>query len=293
MRYENTFLLEHAINWIQNSIRDFIQPYIGYFHLFPPHDPYNTRREFVDTFLNDGWEPPNKDFHHLSPKRRVTREEQLSYRRDYDEFILYVDAEFDRLFAFLEQEGILENTWVVVTSDHGEIFERGLIKHGTIHLYQPLVKIPLIIFEPGRESRQDIYSPTSCVDVLPTLLHLTDHPIPGGLEGDILPPYRNTEIDPNRGVYALRAKLIRDSWGPLTSGTMMMVKDRMKAIRYFGYRDAYDFELYMESDPYYEIYNLEDDPEEMSNLARQNTPEIKALMDELEEKYYEVGGAYR
>jgi len=291
MRYKNNFLLEHTIDWIQEGIKNFMQPYIGYFHLYPPHEPYNTRREFVDAFLNDGWEPINKPFHPISNWNRTPREEQLSYRREYDEFILYIDSEFDRLFTFLEQEGILEDTWVVVTSDHGEIFERGLIKHGTIHLYQPLVKIPLIIFEPGRESRKDIYSSTSCVDVLPTLLHLTGHPIPDELEGEILPPYRDTDFDPDRGVYALRAKLIPDSRGPLTSGTMMMIKDQMKIIRYFGYQNAYDFKIQMESDPLYEVYNLQDDPEEMNNLTHYGTPEVQVLIDEIEEKFRQVGGA--
>jgi arylsulfatase A-like enzyme len=289
----NTFLLEHAINWIEDGIKDVMQPFFGYYHLAPPHNPYRTRREFVDTFLEDGWEPPNKDFHHISPKSQKTREELLRQRRDYDEYILYVDSEFDRLFTNLEQGGFLENTWVVVTTDHGETFERGFFGHGSPHLYQPLVKIPLIIFEPGRESRKDIFSPTSCVDVLPTLLHLTDHTIPDRLEGEILPPYRNTEIDPDRGIYALQAKLIPNSYGPLVSGTMMSIKDRMKTIRYFGYQNAYDYEIEMESDPFYEVYNIENDPEEMNNLARQRTTEVKVLIEELEEKYHEVGGAYR
>ena len=70
-----------------------------------------------------------------------------------------------------------------------------------------------------------------------------------------------------------------------------MIKDRMKAIRYFGYRDAYDFEIKMESDPFYEVYDLMDDPEEINNLARNRTPEIQALIDESEEKFHEIGGA--
>jgi arylsulfatase A-like enzyme len=131
------------------------------------------------------------------------------------------------------------------------------------------------------------------VDVLPTLLHLTGHPIPSGLEGEILPPYRDTDIDLARRIYALQAKYIPDSYGPLDMGTMMMITDRMKTIRYFGYQNAYDYEIEMESDPFYEVYNIENDPEEMNNLARQRTTEVKVLIEELEEKYHEVGGAYR
>ena len=42
-------------------------------------------------------------------------------RIEYDEYILYVDAEFSRLYEMLEQRGILENTILILTTDHGEI----------------------------------------------------------------------------------------------------------------------------------------------------------------------------
>ena len=50
----------------------------------------------------------------------------LERRQHYDEFILNVDAEFDSLFNYLDQQGILENTLVLFTSDHG-----GVTDHGT------------------------------------------------------------------------------------------------------------------------------------------------------------------
>jgi arylsulfatase A-like enzyme len=292
-RNTNLYILEQAIDWIKYQIKDSLQPFLAYFHLLPPHAPYKTRREFIDSFLGDGWEPPEKNFPPVNPQTRHSREELLIQRREYDEFILYVDSEFDRLFKYLEQEGLLDNTWVVVTSDHGEVFERGSIGHGSINLYQPVVKIPLIIFEPGQKSRIDIHTPTNAVDVLPTLLHLTDHPVPLGLEGEILPPYRGTSIDPSRETFSLQAKLIPDSLGPITSGTMMMIKDRLKVIRYFGYRNAYDYEIEMESDPLYEVYDIIDDPEEMNDLSSRSTSEVQEMIDALEQKYQEVSGEYQ
>jgi len=292
-RTTNYFTLEQAIDWIKYQVRDFSQPFLGYFHLLPPHAPYKTRQEFVDAFLGDGWEPPDKNFLPIEPRSRIAREELLKQRREYDEYILYVDSEFERLFASLEQEGFLENTWVVVTSDHGESFERGFIGHSTSHLFQPVIKIPLIIFEPGQKSRKDIHTPTNAVDVLPTLLHINHLPLPDGLEGEILPPYRETEIDSDREIFAFQSKLIRDRLGPLVYGTMMMIKDQMKVIRYFGYQDAYDYDIKMESDPLYLVYNILDDPEELNDLSKLETPEVKQLIERLELKYQEVRGAYQ
>ena len=69
---------------------------------------------------------------------------------------------------------------MVLTSDHGEMFERGISGHGSRVLYQPVVRIPLMIFEPGQQMGADIYEYTSAVDVLPTLAHLTGQETPVG-----------------------------------------------------------------------------------------------------------------
>ncbi len=65
--------------------------------------------------------------------------------------ILYADKEFGRFFDYLDSSGLLDNTWVVLTSDHGEMFERGIDGHDTEVLYEPVIRIPLMIFEPGRK----------------------------------------------------------------------------------------------------------------------------------------------
>ena len=89
----------------------------------------------------------------------------------------------------MEESGMLENTWLIFTSDHGEMFERGINGHMTVCQHEPVMKIPLIIFEPGQTTRRDVYTPTNSVDVLPTLLHLTGQPVPDWVEGEVyIPP---------------------------------------------------------------------------------------------------------
>ena len=117
----------------------------------------------------------------------------LKKRTNYDEFILYVDHEFGRLMENLESNGLLDNTWVILTSDHGELFERGIAGHLTPVLYQPVIRVPLLIFEPGRTIRQDVYSNTSTVDLLPTLLHVTGQKLADWSEGTPLPPFSTAQ----------------------------------------------------------------------------------------------------
>ena len=127
---EDPFILEDATNWTVQQAKDMPRPFISYLHFFPPHKPYNTREQYANTFLNDGYIPPLKPPDPYALRKKIfTREDELYFRQIYDEYILYVDAEFNRLFDQLEHHGILENTMVVLTSDHGELFERNINGH--------------------------------------------------------------------------------------------------------------------------------------------------------------------
>src|SRR5262249_30983432 len=68
----------------------------------------------------------------------------------YDGTLAYLDSQLELLFSALESQGILENTLVIITSDHGEEFgEHGLLDHGN-SLYLASVHVPLVIHFPGR-----------------------------------------------------------------------------------------------------------------------------------------------
>ena len=192
--------MEDAIDWIQEQAATLPQPYLGYFHLLPPHAKYKPRREFFDKFVGDGFVPQMKPTHPLA--NRPNEDNLNRSRKLYDEYMLYVDAELGRLYDYLESEGHLENTWLVLTSDHGEMFERGIYGHRQPTFHQPVIHVPLLIFEPGQQERQDIYTPTSALDIVPTMLHLTGHAIPGVMDGQILPPFNHSDLPAARSIYA-------------------------------------------------------------------------------------------
>ncbi len=278
IRDDNFFLPEDASDWSLEQIANLSrqdQPYLGYFHYFPPHDPYLTRTDFVDEFLNDGFIPIRKPEHVFSFGR--TYDELAHTRRMYDEYALLADHEFGRIFDELESSGALENTIVVMTSDHGEMFERGIEKHYHETLHQPVIQVPLLVFMPGHTERRDVYHPTSAADVLPTLLHLIGQPIPDWIDGRILPPFTDIPVDPQRSVYAVEAK-DSEKYGQINPVSLMIVKDGYKLTYYAGW------EKQGINTPIVELYAIEDDPEEMNNLAKE-LPEVrKALLAEVLEK---------
>ncbi len=82
---------------------------------------------------------------------------------------------------------------MIVTSDHGELFERGELGHATALMYAPVTHIPLLISAPKQQARSDFHSVTSNVDLLPTLLNIAGKEIPEWVEGKILPGFGGNE----------------------------------------------------------------------------------------------------
>lgn len=270
------FLLEDAINWMANEMLDSSQPFLLYAHLYPPHNPYNSRHEFIDFFRDDGYTPVTKSYHVLGeemPQRALDR-----HRQQYDDFLLYTDAEFGRLYDMMQSQGILENTVVVVTSDHGQLFERGIHGHITPLLYEPVLRVPLVIARPGQEAREDVYTPTSSVDLLPSLIQMAGRPIPPWTDGQLLPGFGGSQENNSRPIYALEAKNNPKN-APLTEFSMAMIKDNYKLIGYFGYDKVAEG---------YEMYYLADDPDELNNLYSPDDPIAAELRAEMQAQITEV-----
>ena len=273
------FLLEDAIDWVKSFLSSTSTPFLAYVHLWPPHHPYNPRREFIDIF-NDDWKPVPKKPHFFSQGFRDAPLNQ--WRREYDEYLAYVDAEFGRLFDFLQRTGVLENTCVIMTSDHGEMFERGIFQHLTPTLYEPIIRVPLLISKPGQLQQEDVYTPTSCIDLMPTLLQLTGQTIPDWCEGQLLPGFGGNGSENGRDIFAVEAKSNRKE-APLTKGTIALIKGRYKLIHYFGY-EGYERE--------FELYDLHNDPEELEDLYTSQKRIADELQNRLEDKLFEVNQPY-
>ncbi len=279
---DDAFLLEQAVDWLANLLTVIPQPFVSYFHFLPPHFPYRTSLEFYNHFRGDGYKSLEKPVDIFAEHRIATN--VASHRTEYDEFILYVDKEFGRFYDALEASGLLENSWVVFTSDHGEMFERGIMGHSTDVLYQPVIRIPLLIFEPGREVGMDVHTATSAVDVLPTLAHMTGHPIPDWTEGTLLPPYADANPDPNRSIYVVRAQ-DSDPAAALTQASIMLLRGSQKLLYYFGYPNRGVDELV-------KLYDIEADPEELNDLYPSQKDVGAELLSEVKSKLVEVNKPY-
>lgn len=268
------FTIEDAVDWTIAQVQDRSRPFLGYTHILPPHDPHTTRKEFYDLFLNDALKFPSKPPHFFQEGH--SQEVLDLLRRYYDESLAYVDAEVGRLYEVLRSRGLLENTWLIITSDHGELFERGIYRHITPVLYEPVVRIPLLILPPGPFKRIDIHSPTSNIDLLPTIAHLSGIAFNTGVDGQVLPGIQLTgggtqPEEPTRSIMLFEAKE-SPAMQPLKKATAAIAKGSHKLIYYTGYPGF---------DQVFEMYDLEADPEETNDLYEPGSPVARSLKDEL------------
>lgn len=279
------YLLETAIGWFSEKVYSLPQPFLSYLHFLPPHDPYNTHRDFYKCFKDDELTLEKKPVDRLHFFTNEKFSNALTQRMKYDEYILYVDRELGRLIKHMETSGLLDNTWLILTSDHGEMFERGVIGHQTPLLYEPVIRIPLIIFEPGRKTRLDIHLPTNAVDILPTLLHVTGQQSANWTEGEVLPPYSSSNAHGDRSVYALEART-NNKYAPLTVITTTLIKGQYKLIYFSGY-DALGGKNRVE------LYDLKADPEEINDLSLSKRETVNEMQAELIEKLAEKNNPYQ
>ncbi|MFZ5912220.1 MAG: sulfatase [Chloroflexota bacterium] len=285
VKSDNYFLLEYAVDWLGGQLGKIPQPFMSYFHFMPPHAPYKTHRDFIGRFKNDRWMPVLKPHDPLFSDGDYQSKREMRNRILYDEFILYVDREIGRLFDSLDSTGILGNTWVVLTSDHGEMFERGVTGHKTPVLYGPVVHIPMMVFEPKRKKKLDVYTATCAIDVLPTLLHVTGQQSADWSEGIIMPPFSDSYPE-NRDIYILEAKKNR-KYKPLTIATIALIKGHYKLIYFFGYE-----ELEKSGGERIELYDIMNDPEELNDLSLTKANVAAEVLNELKQKLVEVDKPY-
>jgi arylsulfatase A-like enzyme len=266
-----SYLNEQVYHGLYSELSQLAQgklPYFAYFHLYSPHYPYRPRNDYQSLFQDDGYLPVVKPVHPLSP--RIDEGYLMSQGTLYDRLISQIDEEFGRLIARLDKEGLLENTYLIFTSDHGELFERGYLGHGEVYMYEPVLHIPLIIHAPGQLTRQDVFGPTSNIDLLPTLLSIAGRDIPADVDGRLLPGLGGV-VDEDRPLFSLYAAE-NPSFGRIRKGVMAMKKRGYKLITYPGYDalGAVD-----------ELYDLENDPHELRNLAVADSARLAAMKDEL------------
>lgn len=182
-----------AILWLRDHVVGQTgggRPFFLWVHYWDPHYPFTPPPPF-DRVEPDGCaDCPDgslRTIRAIQSGERLSPAQSERLQRYYDAEIAFVDAELGRLFVELDRLGLGGDTLIVVTADHGESFgELGTWLHGH-DMYEPEVRVPLLVRFPGRApAGETVEAVTSSVDVMPTILELVGLPIPSTVDGQSL-----------------------------------------------------------------------------------------------------------
>jgi len=241
------------LSWLDDRPAD--RPFFAFLNYFDSHDPYFAEPPF-DTLFG-----PPRPMTLVWGKLPDTA--QISAWTDgYDRSLAYLDDALGRLFDELDRRGTLDETIVVVTSDHGELLgEHGFLRHSTT-LYLPVLHVPLIVRFPRAVPGAVRVGPAvSLRDVPATVLDLA------GME-----------------VSALAGTSLAGYWlEPLESGAAPGYTEVREALRIPARYPNADADLYslLDNDYHYirgknnreELYRYGEDPSESRNLTAEDGAE--------------------
>lgn len=191
------------------------RPLFLWVHYIDPHGPYRAPEPFGGSLRHRG-RVPVEPGRILAYMRLPGVSDALDYVDRYDEEVASVDAAVDRLLRTLADERGLERTLVAFTADHGETLaeRRFWFQHGW-HVYEELVRVPLLLRGPGIEPGRST-TPVSGVDVAPTLLrHAGVEPPAGWSTVDLRHP---ASAPAERPVFS-EATLANGRWLAAVAGT--------------------------------------------------------------------------
>lgn len=167
----------HFLRWLDRRDE---RPFFAFLNYYDAHEPYLPPEPFEERFgstkarkkpLLNYWKRQAT----RSEKKKMSPEEIQAELDAYDGTIAFLDQHLGRLFDELRKRGLLQNTLIVVTSDHGEQFgEHGLFAHAN-SLYRQLLHVPLVIALPGEvPAGRSLREPVSLRDIPATVLDLVE-----------------------------------------------------------------------------------------------------------------------
>jgi len=241
--------------------------FFAYLHYLDVHAPYVPSPQYRDMFFGAFDTAANfpeqvKDWQKFKNavtdgNLSLTQADAEQLKALYDAEIRAFDDDLAALFNRLKEEGVYDNSLIIITADHGDEFlEHGSVDHAHT-LYDELLRVPLIIRFPKGEYRGVIDYQVQTIDLLPTVLEFLGLPAEPHLMGHSALVYKNGVNGHEQApVFSERADLV--------------------SIRHGKYKYIYNVELKTG-----ELYDLQNDPGERKNLSVEDPRTAELMQKEI------------
>lgn len=263
--HSDAFVGDLAYNWLDNW--DMYKPLFLQVGFPGPHEPYDPPQEYLDLYKDKDIPEPifmegeldNKPPQHkllreyfknnyrqesLIDIEKATVDEVKEMRKHYYANITMIDHYIGKIVDKLQEKGMLENTIIIFTSDHGDNLGDHKMSYKWV-MYDTVTKVPLLIkdYRNTQNETTEVKDLVNLVDIGPTILNMANIDIPCYLEGKSLKPYvdKDTNVQKQEYVYC------EDNY------QIMMRSENYKMVYYIGQELG-------------EFYDLTKDPNELNNL---------------------------
>jgi len=282
----------HPTNWSVRQMcrtivrRDPTRPAFWYLSLITPHPPLQPLAEYLDMYRDVAIDEPAVGDWARDPARwpyflrwqnlwysitNATPAERALARRAFYATLTHIDHQLRLVIGTLREEGLLDNTILAFTADHGDM----LGQHGLWAkqmFYDMSAKVPFVLLPARGDQRLKAGARddrlTELADLMPTLLELAGLPLPRKMDGVSL-------LRPDRREYL---------WGEVQDGVLAsrMVRDRRFKL------------IYYPAGNHLQLFDLLADPQEMHDLARDARygSELDRLVRCLMDRLAPVNGAW-
>jgi len=262
--------MNRALEWLETSAPKSKQPWTLAINIVKPHFPHRVTQDLWDMYADHADLPRNGgdgeaarhpytlDLRRFFGTDSFNEEQIRNLRRGYYGCVTWVDQQLGRLLDALEKTGRLSDTVVAYTSDHGEMLGKfGLWWKRS--LYEDSVRIPMIVAGPGFAPGRRVETPVDLHDLQASLFHATGARRPADWVG--WPLQTMPRNDTKRTVFA------EFQGGGTRASAFLIRQGRWKL-------------LYNCAAPH-QLFDLQADPEEVTNLAGRHSDMARKLESEL------------
>ena len=273
---------DRTVHWLRGHAHE--RPFFLWMSFYDPHQPFTPPRPYCDMYDPADMPPavPREDVSNKPPQYQYARD-GLPYQgydttsgwdgdhhreivAHYYGMTSFIDDGIARVLAELDRLGLAENTHVIFSSDHGE----GLNDHGIaakpMMSYECVNRVPLLWRHPATVAAGRVHGGVMTqLDLVPTFIDLAGAPPLVGMEGRSFAPLLNGETDAHRDAVIVERIAIFGSGRPELVGTdkahAQPIVQRVKMLVTEDWKL-----LHYGTTEYGELYNVKDDPEDLTNL---------------------------